>query len=274
MRFVRQQVNVVKVPDGAAVRSDRIRGELERLASRYPPQWRRQMAYEVQRQTFHVGLVASLAPGGVLADVGGGTGMFSVGCAAVGMSATLIDDFADPSNESGTDELLDLHRSVGVKIEVRDVVRDGLGLDPESTDVITTFDSMEHWHHSPKRLFAEVLAALRPGGWFLLGVPNCVSLRKRITVPLGRGKWSSMADWYERPVFRGHVREPDVDDLRYIARDMGLTEVRILGRNWLGRAHPRPVIRTLTPLVDRALRLRPSLCSDLYLLGRRPESVR
>ena len=43
----------------------------------------------------------------------------------------------------------------------------------------------------------------------MVGVPNCVNLRKRLTVPLGRGKWSPMADWYEQPSFRGHVREPD-----------------------------------------------------------------
>ncbi|MGC4783720.1 class I SAM-dependent methyltransferase [Micromonospora zamorensis] len=244
-----------------------VRQELQRLARRYPFEWRARLEYEVERQTFHIGLVADLAPAGAVADIGGGTGLFSAGCAALGMSATLIDDFADPVNEACTDELLDLHRSVGVKIDVRDVVRDGLGLAPGSVDVITTFDSMEHWHSSPKRLFAEVTTALRPGGWFLLGVPNCVNLRKRITVPLGRGKWSSMADWYERPHFRGHVREPDVDDLRYIARDMRLTSVRIIGRNWLGRGHAHPIVRTLTPVVDRVLRSRPALCSDIYLLG-------
>ena len=45
----------------------------------------------------------------------------------------------------------------------------------------------------------------------LLGVPNCVNLRKRITVPLGRGKWvvhGRLAR--QRPTSGGHVREPDV----------------------------------------------------------------
>ncbi|WKU05078.1 bifunctional 2-polyprenyl-6-hydroxyphenol methylase/3-demethylubiquinol 3-O-methyltransferase UbiG [Micromonospora sp. HUAS LYJ1] len=247
----------------------RIRNSLERLALSYPPGRRQGLRREIDRQAFQIGLVHRLAPGGSIADIGGGTGLFSVGCAAVGMTAVLIDDFADPANRTSGDEALHVHRTNGVKIETRDVITDGLGLGPDSMDVITTFDSMEHWHASPKRLFAEVMTALRAGGWFLLGVPNCVALRKRLTVPLGHGKWSSMEVWYEQPTFRGHVREPDVDDLRYIARDMGLVDVRIMGRNWQGYGHRLAVVRTLTPVADRLLTAFPSLCSDLYLLGRK-----
>src|SRR5207249_4442450 len=103
---------------------------------------------------------------------------------------------------------------------------------------------------------------------FVLSVPNCVNLRKRLTTPLGIGGWSRMEEWYEEPVFRGHVREPSVSDLRHIANDMGLTDVSILGRNWLGLSSRSAVVRTLALLSDRVLRLRPSLCSNLYLLGR------
>jgi hypothetical protein len=47
---------------------------------------------------------------------------------------------------------------------------------------------MEHWHHSPKRLFRQVSdKLLKPGGRFVLAVPNCVNLRKRLSVPLGVG---------------------------------------------------------------------------------------
>lgn len=73
------------------------------------------------------------------------------------------------------------------------------------------------------------MRAIKPGGGFILGVPNCVSLRKRLTVPFGYGKWSSMADWYELPVFRGNVREPDVADLVFIARDIRLVDIRNIG---------------------------------------------
>jgi hypothetical protein len=104
----------------------------------------------------------------------------------------------------------------------------------------------------------------------MIGVPNCVNLRKRLTVPFGHGKWSSMASWYDEPEFTSHVREPDVDDLAVIARDLGLEQFRIVGRNWSGHASSSRVIRAAARLSDHLLRLRPSLCSDLYLIGRKP----
>jgi hypothetical protein len=94
-------------------------------------------------------------------------------------------------------------------------------------------------------------------------------MRKRITVPLGIGKWSSIQEWYEANKFRGHVREPDVSDLEYIANDIGLTEVKIYGRNWLGYHHKNAIIRFVTSVTDFFLQLRPSLCSDIYLVGRK-----
>lgn len=242
---------------------------LRELATKCPPGLRELTIRDIKRQTFHVHTVSQLAPHGSIADIGGGIGLFSAACAAVGMSPTLIDDFADSGYEVYGDEALALHRAVGVKIDNRDV-RDGLGLDAASMDVITMIGCIEHMHDSPKRLFAEIMTALRPGGWFLLGAPNCVNLRKRITVPLGHGKWSAMADWYERPVFRGHVREPDVHDLRYVARDMGLHRTMVLGRNWIGQDSRYAWVRLLIPVADPLLRRMPSLCSDIYLLGQKP----
>ena len=131
---------------------------------------------------------------------------------------------------------------------------------------------MEHWHNSPKRLFRSLASALKGGGLFIIGSPNCVNLRKRITVPFGVGKWSQIEDWYETERFRSHVREPDIADLRYIASDLGLEEVKIIGRNWTGYRSRFRVARMITPVIDRILRLRPSLCSDIYMVGRRPRT--
>jgi SAM-dependent methyltransferase len=155
----------------------------------------------------------------------------------------------------------------------RDVIAQGVDFPAASFDAITTFDSMEHWHHSPRRLFRQIIAALKPGGTLIIGVPNCVNLRKRITVPLGIGKWSSMSEWYEADVFRGHVREPDVGDLQFIARDLGIVDVKVLGRNWLGYGSRRGWVRRVTPIADHLLRPFPSLCSDLYLIGRKQSAA-
>ncbi len=67
---------------------------------------------------------------------------------------------------------------------------------PGQFDVITAVDTMDHWHNSPKRLFREVLAKLKPDGALIVSVPNCVNIKKPLMVPIGYGKWSSMKDWY------------------------------------------------------------------------------
>jgi len=246
----------------------KIKQTLQSVAREYPAEMVQHQLKDVDRIAFHIELVVKAKGTAVtICDIGGGIGLFSVGCAALGMKSILVDDFRDEGNRQMAPAVLELHKSHGVEVVNRDVVGDGIDFPPASLDVVTSFDSMEHWHHSPKRLFAAVRAALRPGGFFLLCGPNCVNLRKRISVPLGSGKWTTMKDWYETDVFRAHVREPDVDDLKYIARDMRLQNVRVHGRNWLGYHSRRPLIRAVTPLMDRMLRLFPTLCSDIYITG-------
>jgi SAM-dependent methyltransferase len=184
------------------------------------------------------------------------------------MDATLVDDFRDSVNKSGPGaDALSLLKELGVTIDSRDVM-DDFHLPANHYDAITSFDSMEHWHASPKTLFRGLFDSPRPGGWFILSGPNCVNLRKRISVPLGKGKWSPMSSWYEEETFRAHVREPDVEDLRYIAADLGLQEVKIFGRNWLG--FHRAGMRQVMPAIDAVLRLKPSLCANIYMVGRKP----
>jgi SAM-dependent methyltransferase len=184
------------------------------------------------------------------------------------MNAVVIDDFADPVNRELSDSPFVVHKKFGARVISKDVIRDGVADLEQQFDVVTTFGSMEHWHHSPKKLFYQVRhSLLKPGGRFVLGVPNCVNLRKRISVPFGIGKWSQMSDWYEESSFRGHVREPDVDDLLYIARDMSLTNLRIIGRNWLAYDSRFSLVRKLAPFVDPPLRFFPKLCADIYLTG-------
>jgi 2-polyprenyl-3-methyl-5-hydroxy-6-metoxy-1,4-benzoquinol methylase len=257
----------------------KLRGVLVEVANEYPKSIVDGQIQDVPRIAFNISLAMETAgykPASELSvcDLGGGIGLFSIGCAAIGFKrVVLIDDFNDAVNHQVGDSVFSLHRKYDVEVISCDVFSRGIGDICTGFDVVTTFDSMEHWHHSPKKLFNDVFAGLNPGGIFILGVPNCVNMRKRITVPLGIGKWSSMQDWYEPEVFRGHVREPDVCDLKYIARDMGLVDVRIIGRNWLGYNSSNKAIRIATKLMDNLLRLKPSLCSDLYMVGKKPNSV-
>jgi len=254
----------------------KLKGVLDEIVKKYPGDMVQEQLQDIPRIAFHISLVLETAkiksPSELsICDFGGGVGLFSVGCAAIGFKRiVLIDDFNDVVNKQVGDSIFSLHRKYGVEVISRDVVACGIRDICMGFDFITTFDSMEHWHHSPKRLFNDVVVGLNPGGFFILGVPNCVNMRKRITVPLGIGKWSSMQEWYETEMFRGHVREPDVSDLKYVACDMGLVDVRIVGRNWLGYFSKNRAIRIATKLMDYPLRINPSYCSDLYMVGKKP----
>jgi SAM-dependent methyltransferase len=241
---------------------------LDRLAEGYPSGYVPFQKMDSERSAFHVDLVIGNRNPKELEvmDIGGSVGLVPVGCAALGCKrAVVVDDFRDPVHFQFGDSTEVLKRH-GVEIVNRDVIHQGIS-DLGTFDAISSFDSMEHWHHSPKRLFEQVMNALKPGGRFVLGVPNCVNLRKRITGLFGKNKWSSMQDWYETPVFRGHVREPDVDDLKYIARDMGLVNIQIGGKNWLGYRSKSKAIRMATIAIDPLIRDFPTLCSDIYLVG-------
>jgi 2-polyprenyl-3-methyl-5-hydroxy-6-metoxy-1,4-benzoquinol methylase len=249
-------------------------GKLKEVAACYPPEMIHDQMADISRIAFNISLsipVETPISEAAICDIGGGIGLFSVGCAALGFGKViLVDDFQDQINQQMGESIFSIHRHLGVTVTSRDVFSQGLGNLGVQLDVITSFDSMEHWHHSPKPLFHELMGLLKPSGLFVLGVPNCVNLRKRLTVPLGHGKWSSMHDWYEPTVFRGHVREPDMQDLLYIAKDLRLENVRILGRNWLGYSAQSGLLRLATRLGDFPLRLKPSLCSNLYLVGNKP----
>jgi hypothetical protein len=245
------------------------------VLDRYPPLLRKVFAPAIPRTAWHIDLVReAVGENSTIVDVGGAVSLFAPGCAAVGMRAILIDDqFDDPYDHqisaAKREVLAHVIRPSGVMVMRRDIGADGVGIPPESADAFTSFGVIEHLNRSPKTALHEMWKGLRPGGLLLVATPNSANLRKRVSAVLGRAKWSSMQDWYEKPVFRGHVREPDVDDLRYIARDLRIPRPRVVGRNWMGTESPRPLRRTAATLADRMLRLRPQLCSDIYLLGRK-----
>ena len=82
-----------------------------------------------------------------------------------------------------------------------------------------------------------------------------------------------MSSWYNADRFRSHAREPDVDDLLYIARDLHLSRCP---RHWpelAGSPLPSRIIALTARATDRLLRPFPTLCSDLYLSGRKAHLI-
>lgn len=248
---------------------------LKSLCKQYPYGLQSHQARDVERIAFHMSLALRENPNKdisalAVCDLGGGNTLFSPAFAALGAKCSvLVDDLIDSDSEWIYENPTSPHLMHGVFIYRQDLLKVGLTGVPELFDVVTCFNSMEHWHNSPKKLFYQVFLKLAPGGIFILSTPNCANLRKRITMLFGRAKWSALTDWYDVEFFRGHVREPDLEDLIWIARDMGLINIKTYGRNWMGHYSSSRVVRLLTKLVDIPLRIFPNLCSDIYVVGQK-----
>lgn len=244
-----------------------------------------------ERLIFYLRLVAetgNLAPAKRLVDLGAGMSAFGPVARALGLEVTLVDDFGGGGgvdNGPWEDGLAVMRRvcdALGINLLELDFLRAPLPLETQSVDVVTCFHSLEHWHHSPKRLFAELTRIVKPGGFLILATPNAANLRKRFACLFGRNIHAELEEWYYEgdPVFRGHVREPIVRDLKQLLVWNGFEVVAVHGRNFIGRqSHalgflPRRVVWVLVTAADKLLRCWPTLCSDIHVVGRRGESVR
>jgi SAM-dependent methyltransferase len=243
------------------------------VLSKVPPYWRDFWTPQLSRVAEEVGWL--FREKGTVVDIGGNVGFHAALCVTLGMRAVVVDNYA--RTLQGTcwrdtipqhDEVAAIMRSLGVEFVHEDVLEWEPTFEPGSLEVVCSFDCLEHLKASPRRLFTRLMNCLKPGGRVVLGVPNAANLLKRFEVPLGRNIFAAFHDWYDYPVFIGHVREFIVSDLERVAADLGLEEVRVVGRNWLGRNR---VKGQLGCLADHVLRLRPSFCSDIYLLGRKPQ---
>jgi SAM-dependent methyltransferase len=237
---------------------------------------------------FYLRLLAergSLRPELHLVDVGAGTSWFGPVAQEFGMRVTLVDDFAGGGGVplgAGSQEalaLIDAFESrLGIRVVRQDVLSQPLPLTDSSVDVVTCFNSLEHWHHSPKRLFHELVRVLRPGGIILVATPNAANLRKRLFALFGANIFDRLEWWYDEgdPVFRGHVREPIVSDLHQIFKWNGFEIQGTYGRNFIGRGSkslaflPAWCRLGLATAADLVLRPFPTLCSDIFVLGRKP----
>jgi SAM-dependent methyltransferase len=87
---------------------------------------------------------------------------------------------------------------------------------PESFDVITCFDVLEHLHE-PQRVFGKVREWLKPGGVFYVLVPNIESAEARV--------FGSYWQGLELP---RHLFHYSPASLRYLAKSEGLREISLV----------------------------------------------
>ncbi|HEU5058078.1 MAG TPA: class I SAM-dependent methyltransferase [Kofleriaceae bacterium] len=241
---------------------------LLRAAARYPRKLVPWEEFLVRVGEYPDRLERTYVPGGRVVELGGGLACTSVALAYLGMDVHVVDNFSRPYYA-----LLPWQRArrlveeAGVHIHQADILESDLAFVADgSVDRIVTFDCLEHLHHSPKAILERCVEKLATGGRLLVGVPNAVNLMKRMRVLAGRSNLEPAHAFYHHgQPFTGHVREWTAGELLQLARWLGLSEARVIGRNWLGyRKYERvPVVAKFA--IDQLLRPLPTLCSDLLL---------
>lgn len=223
-----------------------------------------------------------LSPGKRIVDLGAGIYFFDPIIQSLGAEVHLVDDYGggggiDNADRREAEDILKRYREEWkFPMHELDILKSPLPFEDNSVDGITCFHCLEHWHNSPKQLFREITRVLKPGGLLFLATPNAANIRKRITVPLGMNNWAPLDEWYEEePIFRGHVREPILADLRNICERNGLEVVAQYGRNFIGRDSlimgrmPRALRHGMAAATQSILRFFPTLCSDIHVVGRK-----
>jgi SAM-dependent methyltransferase len=238
--------------------------------AQYPASIGSYYAGDLDRLAHDVGLVTPLEPGH-LVDLGSGFSPFSLALRRAGWDATVVDlfDYAvDAARAVPGAAILSQFAEAGIAVERCDIQGAPLPFATASVGVATCFAVLEHFHRSPRAFLAEVFRVVRPGGWLITSCPNSVNLRKRVSVLTGRTNLPPVhAFWRDGdPVWHGHVREPTMSELAWMVRESGFTVARTFGRNFLARQNFGAVGRLLDPV----LRAVPGLCSDIYVIARRP----
>ena len=238
------------------------------------------------RNLFYLQMLADhgmLQPGKHLVDLGAGLSIFGPMVRKLGLEVTLVDDFGGgggviAGQQTQDIKVLNLFREqLGIRIIEENFVEQPIPLGDASVDVVTCFHSLEHWHNSPKRLFKEISRIVRPNGLLILATPNAVNIRKRAYVLVGRNNFPVLRAWYDEgdPVYRGHVREPVIRDLQQMMQWNGFEVLATYGRNFIGRKSrslaflPQPLVNATAIASGAFLRLFPSLCSDIHVVGRK-----
>lgn len=241
-----------------------IKYTLKKIVLEYPEELRKMQTEDIERVLKHILWVYK--KNARILDIGGGIGLFSLGCALMGMEVYLLDDFRDFINIRIGESILNLHKKFGVNVIKEDALKVDLLkiFEPESIDVVTLFDVVEHFHHSPRDLFHQIRKVMKKGGKFIIGVPNSIDIFNRIKMILGISPEAKFEEWYYNKEFRGHIREMTISELIKIARDLGFRKIKIYGENWnLSKYKPKILFK----IINEILKKFKNLCSDIYLLA-------
>jgi len=205
-----------------------------------------------------------------LLDIGSGPMDKTAVFKTLGWECSAVDDLGDPWHRRGDnlERIQAFARAHGICFHLQDGTRT-TPFPPQSFDVVTIFDVIEHLHESPRGILNAAGTHLKPGGVLAVTMPNSVNLRKRMSVLFGRTNYPDVDQFFLSPDgWRGHVREYTLDETAHLCEAAGFTVES--ATTFEGNAHDK--LRGVRLHAYLALsRLAPTLRSALLVVARKPE---
>ena len=118
-------------------------------------------------------------------------------------------------------------RALGVETLVWDLTAGDAPHDPESFDVVSFCEVLEHLPPPPFPYLGRVARLLKPGGILLFSVPNMAGIAKRVKFLFGRSPLKLGLHHWKHVGHPHHIREYTVREVRFMLDQVGF-DIEIL----------------------------------------------
>jgi 2-polyprenyl-3-methyl-5-hydroxy-6-metoxy-1,4-benzoquinol methylase len=166
-------------------------------------------------------------PGGRACDFGGNVAAYNLVARLLDTDVTVVDDIDIPEASSARLKRL---QEAGIRFEKCDVYQ--FKNRNEAYDVVSAFETIEHFPHSPKPALVNMIGALRKKGRLCLSVPNIARVDMRLRALAGRSVHERYQAFFSHVgPYPGHHREYTLDELKWIAAELNLATEDLFGAN-------------------------------------------
>lgn len=188
----------------------------------------------------------------------------------LGFQCFAADDLSDPWHlrDKNDEKIVGFARRMGIEFYRQRSDDYSIPFELESFDIVCSLAVIEHLHQSPRELLNCMGQFAVPNGLIVVGMPNAVNLRKRLSVAIGKSNHVPVDQfYYSEGIWRGHVREYTLRETEFICRSNGFDVLTATTCEALAPVKLRRPMREIYTFLGNVI---PTLRSNLIVICRKP----